>query len=337
MKTEFKYTRHFLVKDLLDASQIFDNTNTLEFDCFKSFFKWFVTKQLFNDCNIKEIILPVETKQDIETLKKLDSSRLPLIKLRFPKKPSLELISSLDTSLKKVSIIIDGEDVLFFKELLKKVPKETLNFLRFNSGTFVITIDFEDIDNIIYKITDPFFTLPFFSCVKIEWNFENLEKKVTIDRLHAIIWHLNFLKINVLNRSISSKITWNDFLQEDKEDVSQLQSKTPLNDYSKYKLYLDKSQEKSFYKYFYITETSIFFNKDIKKTKLPSFLIEDFINKDANEKSLLDVNKLRSIIDQPIKQSYFSTWEQNYRCNKSIAQESYLNILLNNILVKGSL
>jgi hypothetical protein len=260
----FTYERSYFVKDLLEASHVFKDTDTIEFATFSSFIKWFVQRRLFDECTINNIIVPIMSVSELSIFKQISFDNLPHTKLYLKDNINKELLSLFDKSFYNISVIVDDYNVAVFKEALYDLPVEALNYFKYTQGTYRVSIDSSDIDDIVYKITNPFFTLPFFSKVDIDWNFEDLEKNVTIDRLHAIIWHIKFLNINVLSRNTFSKVYWRDFNKEE------------INAYSKYRLQIQKHQN---IKYFYIDDNKLYFSR--KESKLPSFTVDDIINKDG--------------------------------------------------------
>lgn len=316
----FTYKRFYFVKDLLDASHVFKDTDTIEFATFSSFIKWFVQRRLFDECTINNIIVPIRNTSELSVFKQISFDNLPHTKLYLKDNINKELLSLFDKSFYNVSVLVDDYNVAVFKEALYDIPVEALNYFKYTQGTYRVSIDSSDIDDIVYKITNPFFTLPFFSKVDLDWNFEDLEKNVTIDRLHAIIWHIKFLNINVFSRNNFSKIYWRDF------------SKQSTKTYSKYRLQVQKQQN---IKYFYIDDNKLYFSR--KESKLPSFTVDDIINKDGNELDVKEINNLLCIVDQPSNYKYFSNWEQRFRCNKSVMEESYLCRFLNSVLLKGDI
>lgn len=338
MTDTFSYRRRFFVKNLLSLESLCSNSDSLEFVSFDDFVKYFLKETRFINCSIDKMIIPVSSKEELELLTGINPNIRPFFVI-YLKDFSVETLNTFNLFESKASILIDAENINLFKESFLKLTD--YSFFKSTSGIFRVSLDDKDLDNIIYNITYPFFTLPFFCSVEINWDFYNLQKK-SLEELRPLIWAMKFFKRTFIDSTRTEKFYW-DYLEdktlchcigEDKEctDDCNCNKTNRKAVYSKYHYGLVHPKN---HKKLYIDGEYL---KASLSDTFPGINLYSEVGVDGNTVDFEDIGKFRNIIDMDLPTNLrFVNWEQNYLCNDNPNQVPYLCFIINAILDKGDI
>ena len=314
---ELNYERSFFVKDLLTADSLIKNSATLEYDSFMDFVQTFLQDRLYSLDTVDKIIVPVDDADEARLLLSIDPKARPflIVYLRDFSKATRDEFKRIENT----SILCDGDKIISLKKAMIEEPSANfVDFLSHVYGYFRDTITKDDIDNISYIYTDPFFTLPTFSVADIRWDWASFED-MTMNEMRGVVYHCNLLYANMNNQK--RKVNW--------------------------EIFGDKSQSGYVYDFLNISNIKRPF---IKGTKLyPDYMcLEEYAydfyenkDKDPNKEPLDYVDTIRSPFDTKItKNSGLSNISldyisQNIVCNGNPAMVPYLCSIVTRLLNGG--
>ena len=189
------FQRKCFVSELLNIQNIINKQKEIEFDSFSDFIETVIKNKIDID-NIFKIIIPIEHWEELESLFRIKNLK-PLLYVHI--KDDIEnIVKSIEGNY-RFGIIIDSDKLEEFKSCMEKYKK--IDNFKNCGGVVKVSINpQEDLDSFSFlnKITEPFFTFPFFNNIWINWNlkdFENLPIKI----LKYLEYQLLLLKANVLN------------------------------------------------------------------------------------------------------------------------------------------
>ena len=79
LSNEFSYNRKYYVKDLFDKKNIFKYINSLEFESFNVFINRFLKDTSWFDLSLERLVIPIESKEQIDIISRLYLSKMPHI------------------------------------------------------------------------------------------------------------------------------------------------------------------------------------------------------------------------------------------------------------------
>lgn len=313
LSNEFSYNRKYYVKDLFDKKNIFKYINSLEFESFNVFINRFLKDTSWFDLSLERLVIPIESKEQIDIISRLYLSKMPHIFLYIK---DIKCLDTFDFNLDNVSLMIDDDKVLSFRQFVKESKNQNLiDFLSKSIGFVRINISSNDIGNIANKYHKSISIFPYFSICEAYWDFNSF-KDTKIKDLNPLIYDIKFLRGTISTSSKDETIYWKDFLDTDCNDK-----------YSKYKF--DISQY-CIYKSLYLTETGI----KCDKTMLKDIISYD----DLSNLNFESLNRLCGIFCIKFTNfSNYTSYYQNYLDNYTYYQLPYLNQIINEIFEKGQI
>lgn len=204
------FERKYFVKDLLKPETLLKDTSYLEFASFEDFIDTVVRNSLLGDLkSVDKIIVPVEEDYQVKALMHINSDAIPFLIISL-KKVSKTLFDAFSPR-KNTALMIDASEVSSFKKELKSCKSPAmLSFCKGTYGYFRDVVNCENINNIPYVFTDPFFQFPFFCIADIAFDYKNLQENLTLDTLHSIQYFGNMLAFNTIKTKKGS-VDWGSF------------------------------------------------------------------------------------------------------------------------------
>lgn len=314
LSNEFSYNRKYYVKDLFDKKNIFKYINSLEFESFNIFINRFLRDTSWFNLSLERLVIPIESKEQIEILSKLSLNKMPHIFLYIK---DIKCLDNFDLNLENTSLMLDDNKVLDFRQFVKESKNQSLiDFLSKSMGFVRINISSNDIGNIASKYHKSISVFPYFSVCEAYWDFNSF-KDIKIKDLNPIIYDVKFLRRSLFASTKNETVYWKDFLNNDYNDK-----------YSKYKFNI--SQYCS-YRSLYFTETGIRCDRTMTEDLIS---YEDLLN--LNFESL---NRLCGIFCVRFINpcNNYTSYYQNYLDNHTYSQLPYLNQIINEIFEKGQI
>ena len=198
--------RTFFVKDLLSFESLCSKTTSFEFETFEEFKK---IKEKLKSKPLKTLIISISKLEEVLDLMKLLSSEefrdiFFVIKLR---NFSLEILNSF-LPLNNYYIQLPLEDVKLFSDFFFKNKEKLNKFISIFSsvrGISEVSVSRDNLDNLIFLASSAFYDLPFFSLLKINWNYSDLDQ-LKIEDIKKLETHIFWIKNNLIGRKVEWKI-----------------------------------------------------------------------------------------------------------------------------------
>ena len=310
----FNYQRKYHISDLYKYDTFLATAESVEFYTFEDFVKYYLNHEEMSSCStISKLIVPVSTATEMETLFQLKTVLFPFTMI-YLKTVSEEILSKITGELGNTSLMIDSENIIPFRECLKTCSEEVkagvCEYLKHSYGYFRNHLNYDNKSQIANKVLDPFKGFPYFCVSYFDIDFASFED-VKLKELREIVYQYKYIYTNGLNRQHMGALCWGDFGGSD----------TDVLNY-KFDLYHPSKVNK-----FYVKDGLLGVSFD---SELPTLNLEE----EASEQDIDAVYGLFSI-EFPGDYWEFISKEQNYKCNKNVAQLPYLNRIINNILRNG--
>ena len=314
LNNEFSYNRKYYTKDLFDKKNIFKYINSLEFESFNVFVNRFLKDASWFNLKLERIVVPIKNKKEIEIISKLSLNKMPHVFLYIK---DINCIKDFDLNLENVSLMIDDDKVLEFRQYVKDSKNQKLiDFLSKSIGFVRIKISSDDIGHIADKYCKSISLFPYFCICEAYWDFKSFSD-IKLKDLNPIVYDTKFLTLSLHGFTKKEIIYWNDFLKSDDNDK-----------FSTYNL--DISQY-SLYRSLYLTETGIKYDKNMS---------EDLISyENLNNLTFDSLNKLCGIFCIKFNNGFnsYTSYYQNFIDNNTYSQLPYLNQIINEIFEKGKI
>lgn len=204
INSNFSFKRKTFVKDLLNPNMCLINTGALEFESFDCFARTVLKDKKLDIRKAEKLIVPVTNGTQVDFLLQLNSKARPFLIIKL-NDWSFDTLNAFHKT-NNTAVLIDVENIQDFKKSLAEHPcKNFCDFAVSTFGYFRTSINAEQIDDIVYIATDPFFEFPFFCTADISIDYKSFNDK-PISSMDAIEWHCNILAYNMINRSAA--ISW---------------------------------------------------------------------------------------------------------------------------------
>lgn len=323
---EFSYRRKYYVRDLLNPKTLVTNTATIEFDSFDEFVKVVLKDEKIDIQTPAKLIIPVRSSDEVSSMLSLNPEVRSFLILKL--ESFTKSVRDSFSVVPNVALMIDSKDIDSLKEEMVNNPSDNfVRFLKTTYGYFTDTITSNDVDDIMYKYTDPFYKFPFFCISAIKWDWYSFQDYKMKD-LRKLIYQCRFISNNLGGQS---RVL----------NYSKYMTKYGLDSVggSLEREYLYDRMKSDSCKCIYVKDGKLYIDSPDSEYFIDMYDESLF---DGNNVDLKEVNRLRLPFDIKISMNYATdinivSINQNIKCTGNPAIIPYQCLIVGRILNGGAL